>query len=368
MPRQLPHSLPRRPRLKPNGLPLPGANLRRGRRCPPRSNRQGHRRLAPLIPPPACPKPVHKPLSLRRCPHLPTRSRSMEDWAGWPQQGPPTQCVASEGSRVRTSELESLPFFSTLLLNPMSFFRDTFDRSLLLASVLLGGGCLLGAGVVYVVLSFADEVPLVRPHRHTVDPLGSPSHDWARQFRPSRRDPLRAPRPQTGRPSFLPRYDARTRTPPKTRQSPEVSPSIPMPDMSHAELGVSPSPGSPLTPGSRPANKKHGANAVFSRPIGSPSMGNAPSRSWRSELPTLNRRILTLSRIVKQSGSSPRSDAEKQIEEATIQDPLGPRARTASSPTPPSAPSQVPVNGGMGWLAAAGIVYALRRLHAARPA
>jgi hypothetical protein len=96
----------------------------------------------------------------------------------------------------------------------------------------------------------------------------------------------------------------------------------------------------------------------------------APSSApWRSELSQLNGRLRALDGALAQldrtprsvSGSAPQSQSGENGSRASG----GSAAATTNNTAPgmPADPSQVPVDGGLGWLAAAGAAYAARRLH-----
>ena len=156
--------------------------------------------------------------------------------------------------------------------------------------------------------------------------------------------------------------------------------------MSHAELGV---PSGGLDPGR--SNIGAAWAGVESSLDKGPNAGSAPTvvhlgaRSssassgggpeWRSEASELGRQARALSgalahldRSGRSKNANPRSDGTNSPTDgdaSTAGANRGSRA-AANTPDPPPPPPEVPVDGGLGWLAAAGAAYAANRLRKRR--
>ncbi len=237
------------------------------------------------------------------------------------------------------------------------------DRSLFLAAGILFGGVLLCAGGAYVLLSFG--------------PAGPPSVSET-SVRASRPGPAGSEAPQRRAPMpHQPGVQGPTlsQQPPPSAGVPSapLMRSIPEPDLSvagPAESGpVLARPKSSLgTPGGTsgnpapPAPSPGATEGRVSIPSGSPVLEDA---SGRAEVQRLGRQAQALSgaiarldrsREASTSSSSPKNSAGASAASASSQQ------ASSGAPGPPSAPTQVPVDGGLGWLAAAGAAYAAGRL------
>lgn len=148
-------------------------------------------------------------------------------------------------------------------------------------------------------------------------------------------------------------------------------------DMSYADLGGSPEGSASGMTGPRAGQlgertSKTRRPAASSSPLTTDLGTNSPDTEteWRSEASALGRRARALSGALTQldrSGSSadggPRAadtgnSASGDASTASTGGPHGP----GDTPDPPPNPEQVPVDGGLGWLAAAGAAYAANRL------
>ena len=260
------------------------------------------------------------------------------------------------------------------------------DWSLPLAVSVLVGGSLLAAGIFYL-LTISAENP-AGPHQPRLAESQSQGH--ARSAAPATR---------SGAQSGVPRQ---TRSPAPTfggvpawagSGAPAVPPRSPTgnaydlrPDMSHAELG---SPSGGVDPGrSNAGAARTGVESSLDR---GPDAGSAPrvadlgTRSssassgggpeWRSEASELGRQARALSgalahldRSGRSKNANPRSDGTNSPTDgdaSTAGANRGSRA-AANTPDPPPPPPEVPVDGGLGWLAAAGAAYAANRLRKRR--
>lgn len=237
------------------------------------------------------------------------------------------------------------------------------DRSLFLAAGILFGGVLLCAGGAYVLLSFSPAGPPSVPENSVrasrPSPAGSPA--------PQRRVPIPHP-PGVQGPTL-------SQQPPRSSSVPSapLMRSIPEPDLSvagPAESGpVLARPKSSLgTPGGTsgspapPAPSPGATGGRVSIPSGSSVLEDA---SGRAEVQRLGRQAQALSGAIARLDRSREASASS----SSSNNSAGASAASASSqqassgaPGTPNAPTQVPVDGGLGWLAAAGAAYAAGRL------
>lgn len=256
------------------------------------------------------------------------------------------------------------------------------DRSLLLATLILLGGSLLGAAGLYLLTGVPGATGgqnhtslTVQSGTPSPPSTASPSASSARAFESSRRTPVPSPlfsvpSPRTGSDKVAPSF------------SPSGKTYALRPDMSHAEFG-SPSGGS--DPGrSNSGTARAGTGSPSDR---GPDAGSAPqgidlgTRSssassgagaeWRSEASELGRQARALSgalahldRSGRSADEPPRSDGSSSAPDGDASTAATDRGSRAASdpPDPPPPPPQVPVDGGLGWLAAAGAAYAANRL------
>ena len=246
------------------------------------------------------------------------------------------------------------------------------DRSLVLAIAVLGCVLVLGAGGVYLVSTL------------TTGGLGGSSVARAPALAPS--SPAVAPRGI--RPSFGARRSAGpgpagSGVPAWADGGRTASPSAPASrsggydlraDLGAADLGspAAPTPSYGAAPSGRmsPAGgaARSSGGASFSVDLGGSGSGGA---SWTSELSQLNGRLRALDGALAQldrtpravTGSSPEANASERGSQASGGESAA-ATSNATAPSMPGDPSQVPVDGGLGWLAAAGAAYAVRRLRA----
>ena len=264
------------------------------------------------------------------------------------------------------------------------------DWSLPLAVAVLVGGSLLAAGIVYLLTISADNLT----GSHQARLAGNHPQEHAQSAAPRS-----APATRSGAQSGAPHQ---TRSPAPTfggvpawagSGAPAVPPRSPTgnaydlrPDMSHAELGV---PSGGVDPGW--SNAGAARAGVESSPDKGPDAGSAPTvadlgaRSssassgggpkWRSEASELGRQARALSGALAHLGRSgrsknanPRSDGTNSPTDgdaSTAGANRGSRA-AANTPDPPPPPPEVPVDGSLGWLAAAGAAYPANRLRKRR--
>ena len=263
------------------------------------------------------------------------------------------------------------------------------DHSLLLAAAVLTSGSLLAAGIVYLLTISAEN--LTGSHQARL------AENHSQERAPSAA-PRSAPATRSGAHSGSPRR-MRSSAPPAggvpawaESEAPAAPPRAPTgsaydlrPDMSHAELG---SPSGGADPGR--SNAGAAQAGVKSSPDKGPGVGSAPkvadlgprsssasdgSSEWRSEVSELGRQAQALSgalahlnRSERSDNANPRSGGTNPLTDGDASTAGASRgSRTASnSPDPPPPPPEVPVDGGLGWLAAAGAVYAANRLRKRR--
>jgi len=254
------------------------------------------------------------------------------------------------------------------------------DRSLSIAiAVLIGGGFIVGATVYLLFTSAGSLADWHRTRLAEVQFKTEAPAEARRSARrrastpPPRERPRRArPTPQTfGRLPALPKSNTPVAPPPSP--TPELYDLNP--DLSHANLGPAPN------ANSKPADRHLADNGSASVPSGTADMDRAPlsstlnsrgprkSTSWQSEASTIRRQVRALSSTLDHLGRTNKSAQQPSAEHtsASSSAPSGsspnPRQRSSGSPpAPPDSPPQVPVDGGLGWLAAAGAAYAANRL------
>lgn len=263
------------------------------------------------------------------------------------------------------------------------------DRSLLLAIVVLLGGCLIGAGASYLVTTVAGDVSSWQQDRvagtlekqrlrasahRSLRRSRSPAAPFA-QNRPPRRtsfSPLaggRVPawvRSEASLPVLRSKggRNLRTKTHPPARATYDLRA-----DLSHAEIGAS-SPSSPdarSTAGATDAGAEGliAGEAPLVADLGGVSTtdGSAGGGSkWRSELSRLNGRLRALNGAIAGLNQGKRGQAQGAESNQRTAARASARTESASGPDVPTDPDQVPVDGGLGWLAAAGAAYAVNRL------
>lgn len=277
------------------------------------------------------------------------------------------------------------------------------DRSLPIAAAVLVGSGLLIAAAVYLLTTSAGHFTV--QHQTRVAEGQTSQGAWSGPGRPARQSaPLATPGAASGRAQPLPSSPGRVPdwagsgtsvTPPRspTRSAHDLRPDRReevvtglRPDMSHAELG-------PPSGGSDPGRSNTGATraGVKSSPDRGSGAGSVPqvadlgTRSssassgggpeWRSEASELGRQARALSgalahldRSGRSKNANPRSDGTNSPTDgdaSTAGANRGSRA-AANTPDPPPPPPEVPVDGGLGWLAAAGAAYAANRLRKRR--
>ena len=252
------------------------------------------------------------------------------------------------------------------------------DRSLSMAIAILTGGGLLVAAVAYLLSTSTGR--LADWHRTRLAETRAQSHAKATGRRPARRPTPTSASGRFGAQTTVPPYGI-GRLPVWTGSrasvlgesgSPARSTYDIQPDMGYADLGA-PSVGS----GRGVADFKTDGSGVINSMDGAPAAGSAPwtadlgttssngETGWRSEASTLGRRARALSGALAQRNHSGRStDGGTRAEGKTSGDASTPSNKSSSgnTPGPPPGPDQVPVDGGLGWLAAAGAAYAANRL------
>jgi len=252
------------------------------------------------------------------------------------------------------------------------------DRSLSLAIAILTGGGLLVAACVYLFSTSAERV--TDWHRTQLAETRAQSHAKATGRRPAQRPTPTSASGTVGAQTTVPPYGI-GRLPVWTgpRASVLGKPGTParntydlQPDMGYANLGA-PSRG----PGREVTDSKTDGSGVANSTDNTPTTRSAPwttdfsttssnqEPGWRSEASTLGRRARALSGALAQRNHSGRStDGGTRAEGKTSGDASTPSNKSSSgnTPDPPPNPEQVPVDGGLGWLAAAGAAYAANRL------
>ena len=267
-----------------------------------------------------------------------------------------------------------------------SIYRS--DWSLPVAVTVLVGGSFLAAGIVYLLTISADN--LTGSHQARLAESQSQGH--ARSAAPTTRSGAQSGAPRQTRspaPTFggVPAW-AGSGAPAVPPRSPTGNAYDLRPDMSHAELGP---PSGGVAPGrSNAGAARTGVESSLNR---GPDAGSAPrvadlgTRSssassgggpeWRSKASELGRQARALSgalahldRSGRSKNANPRSDGTNSLTDGDRVDPRGqsriPGLRAANTPDPPPPPPEVPVDGGLGWLAAAGAAYAANRLRKRR--
>ncbi len=271
------------------------------------------------------------------------------------------------------------------------------DRSLQIAVAVLAGGGLLVAAAVYLLTTSTGHFT----GRQVAEGTAPPQQSRSVTGRPARRAVPLAPsgaasgraqplsplpgrgaaRAGSGAPAAPSRSPTRNAYDLRPDRREEVVTGL-RPDMSHADLGA---PSGGAAPGrSTPGTARAGAGAPSDK---EPDAGSAPqgadlgTRSssassgagaeWRSEASELGRQARALSgalahldRSGRSADEPPRSDGSSSAldgDASTAATDRGPRA-ASDPPDPPPPPPQVPVDGGLGWLAAAGAAYAANRL------
>ena len=242
------------------------------------------------------------------------------------------------------------------------------DRSLLAASIVLVGGLLLAAGAVYLV----SDLTTGGPRWHAG--VQMPNRSWNAA---SPRSARRAPSPGVRRPgsALPPLVGGGTPAWAGQSQSPQLGSSTGRydlnPDFGHADLGSMSTSGS----GERRASGRvsQGGPSMAARSptvdLGrSSTPGDGESgAAWRSELSRLDGQMRALSGALAALDRS--EGSHSQGTEATRSGKQGGTTSSGvvtSSRDVPTPPDPVPVDGGLGWLAAAGAVYAARRLQQRR--
>ena len=408
-------------RCRPNCITVgaqhpPFENLRRSRgldRAPVRSGplrrfpeRRFRRQRGPPIRPRRSGLPPLRPDRKETQKHLRRTCRTVRHRCQWTVDSggsrrrarptPPTGCGSGRDRTTKTDDLEISSATARLTVAPSSHTSRRSmpppsmyspDRSLSIAGAVLIGGSLLAAAVVYLLTTSAGT--LTDWHRARLTETQTQKEERSTAHRPVRQ-PDRASRSRSvpnapRRPSSSPRHasswdeSGRSVTPPRspTRGTYDLQP-----DMSHANLG---------SPSDDPNSERTSGKVLPTEPApssaGNPSAGSAPltadlsaessseGTAWRSGASTLGRRARALSRALAhldranksadKTGRAGRSRTSGNASTASANG--GPRA-AADSPDPPSDPEQVPVDGGLGWLAAAGAAYAANRLRKSREA
>ncbi len=261
------------------------------------------------------------------------------------------------------------------------------DLSLLIAAVVLIGGCLLAAATVYLLSTSAGTVTDWHRTRlaeaQAQKEARSTAHRSARRPAPTARSRRSSRGARSSSPPFgrVPTWTgSELPAPPPEAPSPETYDL--RPDMSHADLGM---------PSDAPNSGLIGSGASRREPepptSGGPSAGNTPltvdlgtespseQTGWQSDASTLGRRARALSgalahldranKSANETSRAGRNPASGNASTASAN--RGPHA-TTDPPLPPDDPPQVPVDGGLGWLAAAGAAYAANRLRKSQDA
>ena len=267
---------------------------------------------------------------------------------------------------------------------PPSIYRP--DWSLPVAVAVLIGRSFLAAGIVYLLTISADNLT----GSHQARLAGSQSQGHARSAAPATRSgaqsgalrQTRSPAPPFG---GVPAW-AGSGVPAVPPRSPTGNAYDLRPDMSHAELGV-PSGGldpsrsnigaawagveSSLDKGPEAGSASRVAH--LGAHSSSASSGGGPE--WRSEASELGRQARALSGALAHLGRSgrsknanPRSDGTNSPTDgdASIAGADRGSRAAANTPDPPPPPPEVPVDGSLGWLAAAGAAYPANRLRKRR--
>lgn len=257
------------------------------------------------------------------------------------------------------------------------------DRSLLIAATVLVGGCLLGAGTLYLATTLAEELAPLRPTHTTA--WGEQQRDTAPHYSavarptaptPPRMGGLRAQsRSQPLAGGRLPAWaESGPTAPPARRPSPPPKTYELRADLSHARVEALPSPGETQASAPEAPSNALAASRPSAAPNRSPSPDLTPESAasgaeteWTSELSRLNGRLRALdgalAQLNRNDGSAARGQTKHSQRTEALRGESG-AERTASAPSPPNEPPQVPVDGGLGWLAAAGAAYATQRLWA----
>jgi len=260
------------------------------------------------------------------------------------------------------------------------------DRSLSMAVAILTGGGLLVAAVVYLLSTSAGALTDWR--RTQLSEAQAQTHGTSTARRPPHRPaPSPTSGPSRGRkrvpPPNLDRLPVWTGSRASTPEKSTTPAQAPAPktydlraDMSHADLGgtsgesaagmTGPSAGQI---GERTSKTRH--PTAGGGPLRTDLGSNSPDTetAWRAETSTLGRRARALSGALAQldrSGSSAdggtRTEGTSKPESGDASTATGGPHAPGNTPDPPPNPEQVPVDGGLGWLAAAGAAYAANRL------
>lgn len=260
------------------------------------------------------------------------------------------------------------------------------DRSLQIAIALLVGGGLFATAALYLLVTSAETFTGPYQARLTEAQMQQQARSAAR------RSPRRfAPGARRNRPSR--RFgntpfatSAPGRVPAWAGSGPSPPPRIPAqglydlrPDMSYAELGPPPNGQEPGLAGAG-VSRGDGASPTGGLPEagGDPltadlgSGASSKSTSWRSDVSRLGDQaralggaLAHLDRSGRSAGGDPGTGTSG---DATAASAKNGRRTTSAPPDPPGSdePPQVPVDGGLGWLAAAGAAYAANRLRKQR--
>ena len=247
------------------------------------------------------------------------------------------------------------------------------DRSLLVATLVLVGGLGVVAGGVYLVSVLSADVSHWQQARVAdaqIERSVGPSRSGARvpyRGRASMRGRTISPAPAGGR---APAWASGTPSTGAPFRAPTGGGYDLNPDFGHAQVGA-PAPSTPAP------------SAGVASSSSTPNVGRAPltvdlgrgtpssSGAWRAEASRLNGRLRALSGAIAGLDRGSRRSAESNAEGTTSESSRASggqsaaRTSTNSAPGMPGSPDQVPVDGGLGWLAAAGAAYAVRRLHGA---
>ena len=267
-------------------------------------------------------------------------------------------------------------------MTPPSPYRP--DRSLPIAVALLVGGGLFAATAVYLLTTSAGT--LTGPQRAGMAERQAQTQTQSAARRPIPQSAPTARSVPRGRgfgeapfaaspPGRVPAW-AGSGTPLPSPRSPERGLYDLRADMSHADLGP-PSDGAGLGvtgvgPGGTGAPPSTGGLPDAGGTPLTADLGPGPSSkgtAWRSEASRLGNRARALSGALGQLDRSSRSAGGRTGASGTSGDASTASTRDghrapADPPDPPGDddPPQVPVDGGLGWLAAAGAAYAANRL------
>ena len=250
------------------------------------------------------------------------------------------------------------------------------DRSLLLAiAILLGGGLFAGA-VLYLLNSTAGTV--AEWHRARLAEANAQERARVETMRPAE-PPLSSGRPLGRQPGLrlppppaVPLWNAQGASDPPPAQPPEFRPDLRYGALSPSyESSAAPNGTALSGPSEGPRSVDGETSSLADAPSLTADLGTGPSGghgSWRSEVDELGRQARALSGEIarlNRARSAGRSEPPSQSGGPSGSSTTAGSSPSPSSGTPPSTPgppSQVPVDGGLGWLAAAGAAYAANRL------